>query len=56
MFQQTRNYSKSTIEALDKGLAYVQKHEKRHQNDVLDVFIVILVSLLLTINIFQKVV
>ena len=47
--QQTFTRSKSTIETLEKDVKYVQKY-LRHQNDMNDV---ILVSLLLTLNIFQ---
>ena len=42
--------SKSTIETLEKGVKYVQKNTKKYQNDAIDV---VLMSLLLTLNIFH---
>ena len=41
--------SKSTLETLEKGVRYVQCYQKKHQKDVIDV----LVFLLLTLNIFH---
>ena len=39
-----------SIETLEKGMKYVQSEQYRHQNDVSDI---VLVSLLLTLNIFH---
>ena len=42
--------SKWTIETLEQGVKYVQSQQWRHQNDATGV---VLVSLLLTLNIFH---
>ena len=42
--------SKLTIETPEQGLKYVQNYQKGHQNDAIGI---VLVSLLLTFNIFQ---
>ena len=48
--QLTFNCSKSTIEIVEKGVRYVQSYQQKHQNDVIDVFLLLL---FLTLNIFH---
>ena len=48
--QQTFTCSKSTIEAIEKDVTYVQSLQKRQQNDVIDI---VMVDLSLTLNIFH---
>ena len=38
--QQTNTCLKSTKEILGKGVKYVESYQSRHQNDVIDVFLV----------------
>ena len=45
-------YSKLTVETLEQGVKYVQSKQERHQKDVWR-HLVLLVSLLLTLNIFR---
>ena len=45
-------YSKLTVETLEQGVKYVQSKQERHQKDVWR-HRVLLVSLLLTLNIFR---
>ena len=47
--QSAFTYSKLTIETREQGVKYVQSYQK-HQNDVIGV---VLVSLMLTLNIFR---
>ena len=48
--QQTYTYSRSTIETLEKHEEYVQNKQQRHQNDIIEV---VLVHLLSTFNIIH---
>ena len=48
--QQTFTCSKSTKEAIEKDVTYVQSLQKRQQNDVIDI---VMVDLSLTLNIFH---
>ena len=48
--QQTFTCSKSTIEAIEKDVTYVQSLQKRQQNDVINI---VMVDLSLTLNIFH---
>ena len=48
--QQTITWSLSTIETLENGVKYVQSQQERNQDDV---NVKIMVSLLLTLNIFH---
>ena len=48
--QQTFTCSKSTIEAIEKDVTYVQSLQKRQQNDVINI---VMVELSLTLNIFH---
>ena len=52
MTQQSFTYSKSMIETVENGVKYAPSLQKRHQDDDNDV---VLVSLLLTMKIFQNV-
>ena len=48
--QQIFTCSKSTIEAIEKEVKYVQRFQKRQQNDVINI---VMVDLSLTLNIFH---
>ena len=48
--QQTFTCSKSTIEAIEKDVTYVQSLQIRQQNDVINI---VMVDLSLTLNIFH---
>ena len=48
--QQTFTCSKSTKEAIEKDVTYVQSLQKRQQNDVINI---VMVDLSLTLNIFH---